>query len=582
LIPKLVYRDNEMISLCLGGVFLHIAMKNWVKLIVLTVLLTLVVTACENESNTLNNNDESVEQNEYSNDYDEIGLSKYEPSIELSFVRETSDELEGLINLLPGESLEDNRWSRIYEQVLGISINYDWKAKGDLYKQKLSFSVSSGQIPDVIKVSSEQLRILSNAGLIQDLTEVYNKYATPLTKDILEQEGRSTFDAATIDGKLMAIPDTNSSIEGAMYIWLRTDWMEQLRLQPPQTINDVLEISRAFTEMDPDQNGQDDTFGLAITNYLWDPVMSIKGFMAGFEAYPELWIVDDSNNLVFGGIQPEVKESLLALQQMYKNGQLDPEFSFKNGGKVKQQIADGKVGMMYGEQWGSFVVQSSKTLASDADWKAYPIVSLTGNPPKVPLKLRTYQYFAVSKDLEQPEAIIKLINLHLEKNWGETAEYNTFYSSSYPVWQLSPVTPYPAQKNLEAYRQLDEARETGNWNLLNAEAQSIQKLIEQFQAGGTDKSHGWGWDKTYGVNGAFSILDQYEANDQLLYEAFTGAPTETMIERISILHDLQHESYINIILGNSINEFDQFVETWYELGGAEITKEANEWYHQNK
>ncbi|HIW31409.1 MAG TPA: extracellular solute-binding protein [Candidatus Paenibacillus intestinavium] len=555
---------------------------KWVKLIVLTILLILIVIACEHDSTKININDEPLEQNWYNNVYDEIGLSKYDPPIKLSFVRETGDALEDLINLLPGETLEDNRWSRIYEQVLGISIHYDWTAKGEVYKQKLSFSVSSGQIPDVIKVSAEQLRILSNEGLIHDLTDVYNNYATPLTKNILEQEGKSTFDAATIDGKLMAIPDTNASIEGAMYIWLRTDWMEQLQLQPPQTINDVLEISRAFTVMDPDQNGQDDTFGLAITNYLWDAIMSIKGFMAGYEAYPELWVVDDSDNLVFGGIQPEVKESLLALQQMYKSGELDPEFSFKNGDKVKQQIESGKIGMMYGEQWGSFVVQSSQNLDGDADWKAYPIVSLSGNLPKVPLKLRTYQYFAVRKDLEQPEAIVKLINLHLEKNWGKTAEYKEFYSSSYPVWQLSPVTPYPAQKNLEAYRQLAEARQTGDWTGLDAEAQSIQKLIEQYYAGGTDKDHGWGWDKTYGVNGAFSILDQYEANDQLLYEAFTGAPTETMIERISILHDLQHETYINIILGNSIDEFDKFVETWQELGGAQITMEANDWYQQNK
>lgn len=561
---------------------MHIFLLKWVKLIVLTLLLMLLVIGCKNENSTNSINDEPFEQTEYSNLYDEIGLSKYDPPIEISFVRETSDALEDLLNLLPGETLEDNRWSRIYEQVLGITINYDWKAKGDLYKQKLSFSVSSGQLPDVIKVSSEQLRILSNAGLIQDLTEAYNNYATPLTKNILEQEGSTTFDAAKIDGKLMAIPDTNSSIEGAMYIWLRTDWMEALRLQPPQTMNDILEISRAFTEMDPDQNGQDDTFGLAITNYLWDPIMSIKGFMAGYEAFPEIWIVDDSNNLVFGGIQPEVKASLLALQQLYKSGQLDPEFSFKNGEKVKQQIANGTVGMMYGEQWGSFVAQSSQVLDSDADWKAYPIVSLTGNPAKIPLRLRTYQYFAVRKDLEHPEAIVKLINLHLEKNWGETAEYTKFYSSSYPVWQLSPVTPYPAQKNLEAYRQIAKARQSGDWTGLNDEAQSIQKLIEQYYAGGTDKYHGWGWDKTYGVDGAFSILDEYEANGQLLYEAFTGAPTETMIERKTLLNDLQHETYINIILGNSIEEFDQFVETWHELGGAEITKEVNEWYQHNK
>ena len=198
------------------------------------------------------------------------------------------------------------------------------------------------------------------------------------------------------------------------------------------------------------------------------------------------------------------------------------------------------------------------------------------------MKLNTWRYFVVRKEFAQPEAIIKLINLHLEKNWGETAEFETFYSSPHPVWKLSPVTPYPAKKNFDAYRQLEKARQSGDWTGLNAEAQSIQKLIEQFYAGGENKDHGWGWDKTYGVEGALSILDQYEANNQLLYEAFTGASTETMIERNALLHDLQHEAFINIILGNSIDEFDQFVDTWLELGGAEITKEVNEWYELNK
>lgn len=514
--------------------------------------------------------------------YDEIGLTKYDPPIEVSFVREVGTDLEELLGNLPGETLLNNRWSRLYEQALGIKINYDWTADGDFYRQKLNFSIASKDIPDMIKVSSEQLRILSNAGLIQDLTNVYENYATELTTNILSQEGSGPFDAATIDGRLMAIPEITSSIEGAMYIWLRTDWLDQLDLQPPKTIADVLAISKAFTELDPDGNGVNDTYGLALTNYLWDPVMSAKGFMAAYDAFPEIWIANDSGELVFGGIQPEVKAALKALQEMYEAGQIDPEFSFKNGTITKEQITSGKVGMIYGEQWSSFLVQGSKSSDPNAEWRAYPIVSVSGEPAKVPLKFSTWQFFAVRKGFEHPEAIVKLFNLHLEKNWGATEEYNTYYSSPYPVWKLSPVAPYPAKKNLEAYLQLEEARLNGDWSILNPEAKAIQKLIDTFYAGGDNSSSGWGWDKTYGEESAFTILKQYEENDQLLYEQYTGGPTETMIEAQSILHDLQHETYINIILGNSVDDFDVFVENWKKLGGDRITKEVNAWYLQNR
>ncbi|WP_364153359.1 extracellular solute-binding protein [Paenibacillus sp. LPE1-1-1.1] len=548
---------------------------NKAKLMLTALLSVQILSACSQSDST---NNQIPDGNDHVTEYQDLGLSKYNPPIEVTFVRETSVGMENLIGLLPGQTLEDNTWSRFYEQVLGIKIKYDWIAKGDLYHQKLGVALASGDIPEVVRVNAQQLRLLSNAGLIQDLSEVYEKYATPLTKRILSQEGNGPFDAATIDGKLMGIPETGSSIEGAQYIWIRTDWLDQLGIKPPQTMDDVLAISKAFTEKDPDQNGDNDTFGLAITQYLWDPVMGITAFMAGYNAFPNIWIEDDSGKLAYGGIQPEVKEALKVLQVMYRKGQIDSEFGFKDGNKVKEQVAAGKIGMLYGQQWGSFLVQVSRDNNINAQWQAFPIVSLSGVAPKVPLSFSTNQFLAVRKDFKHPEAIVKLFNLHLEKNWGETAEYETYYISPLPIWQLSPVTPYPARKNLEAFRQLDEARRTGDTSVLKDEAKAIQKNIDTYLSGDKNKESGWGWERTYGPSGAFAILDQYEKNNQLLYESFVGAPTETMIEKQAILDNLQHETFVDIILGRPIDEFDQFVEEWHKLGGEKMTTEVNQWF----
>src|SRR5690606_40530230 len=80
-------------------------------------------------------------------------------------------------------------------------------------------------------------------------------------------------------GNLMAIPVTGSSIEEATYIWIRTDWLDNLGLEAPRTIDDLLKISKAFTTKDPDQNGEDDTYGLMLSNYLWDPIADMEGFI---------------------------------------------------------------------------------------------------------------------------------------------------------------------------------------------------------------------------------------------------------------------------------------------------------------
>lgn len=45
---------------------------------------------------------------------------------------------------------------------------------------------------------------------------------------------------------------------------------------------------------------------------------------------------------------------------------------------------------------------------------------------------------------------------------------------------------------------------------------------------------------------------------------------------------MQNEVFVKIILGESIDTFDQFVEDWKKLGGDQITQEVNEWYEQAK
>lgn len=300
--------------------------------------------------------------------------------------------------------------------------------------------------------------------------------------------------------------------------------------------------------------------------------------MAGYGAYPNLWVKDGSGKLVYGGIQPEVKTALKALQDLYRIGQLDKEFDIKDGLKVQRDVTNGKIGMTYGEQWSSFWVQGSREQNPNAQWQAFPIVSLTGDSPKVPLPFNTGQFYVVRKDYEHPEAIVKLINLHLEKNWGTTAEYKTYYSTPLPVWQLSPVTSFPARKNLDAYRQLDEARRTGEYAGLKDEAKAIQNNIANFLSGTDKQLSGWGWERTYGPSGAFAILDQYEKNNQLLYESFVGGPTSTMIEKKSVLDNLLNDTYMSIILGHPIEDFDRFVDEWRRVGGDRITAEVNQWY----
>ena len=82
----------------------------------------------------------------------------------------------------------------------------------------------------MVRVDASGLRLLRMEPDPGAWTENYEEYTTK-TKEVLTQEGFSPFQAATIEGKLMGIPQIDSSIDKASLICIRTDWLDNLGLE---------------------------------------------------------------------------------------------------------------------------------------------------------------------------------------------------------------------------------------------------------------------------------------------------------------------------------------------------------------
>lgn len=511
---------------------------------------------------------------------------KYVDGIDISFVRGIDDDLaSNILPKTPGETVESNRWLDAYKEMLGINVSYDWIVKGnetsDAFVQKLNVTLASGELPDVILVNPSQLKQLAESDMIMDMTPYYEEYGSDLLKKVYTQEGDGLLNSVTFNGKLMAIPDMVSMVETTQCLWIRQDWLDNLGLEVPKTMDDLLNVIEAFTTQDPDGNGKDDTYGLPITKELYGGAMALEGFFSAYGAYPNIWVENDEGDLVYGSVQPEVKDALAKLAELYKAGYLDKEFGIKDGGKVSENVVAGMYGIDYGQQWNPmWPLINNHNNDPDADWTAFPIVGMEGETPKVPLSFNSSRYFAVRKGYEHPEALVKMCNLHMELNWGETNDFNKYYmpveNGGVGVWKFSPVTPFPPFKNYDAFVAIDDARKNNTLDQLTGEPKVIQANIEAYENG--DEAM-WGWERIYGEEGAFSILREYLDNDQLLREKFVGAPTDTMTERLSTLRKMEVEEFIKIIMGeSSIDAFDEFVDNWYNLGGEDITNEVNEWY----
>lgn len=501
-------------------------------------------------------------------------MSKYDPPITITRVVATDDTLENnTLSKLPGETIDDNRWTRLINDELGIKIVNTWIAKGaDEFNQKFNVSIATGDIPDLIDVNATQLKQLADADLLADLTQILPDFATPLSKKIIDDGGPAALSIATVNGKLLGVPRVNANHEWVNFIWLRTDWMTAYGLQPPKTMADLENILKVFVE-----KGKPGTVGMALQKDLWGQNYAVlDGFFNGYHAYPNTWVEKDGK-MAYGSIQPEMKVALAKLADMYKAGLIDKEFAVKDSGKEAELTISGLNGAFYGAHWnGLYPLQNNRTNDPKADWRAFPIVSADDKVAMTQSVVGTSDWFAMSKNCKNPEAVMKLFNMYVKKTFDPDNQEYVKYSNppgTEGVWKLSPVVTYLAVKNLDNYRNIQEPLKNKDPGKLFGEQLAMYENCLKFLNG--DETC-WGWNKTFGKDSSWSVTDQYETEKRVLLSGYAGAPTPTMVEKKTTLDKMQNELVVKIIMGQAeVSAFDKFTTDWLALGGQAITDEIN-------
>lgn len=505
-------------------------------------------------------------------------FAPYPETVNISFSRYQGQEVKFLGN----DTIDDNLIIREYKDILNIDVKNAWTVKGtgEQYDQKMNVVIASNDLPDLMYVNAQQLKQLVEADLVQDLGPLLEKYGSPFAKDVMAQDGGNALKSATFDGKLLAIPQTGSNIDSTPILWIREDWRKKLNLPEPKTFEDFLKISEAFTKQDPDNNGKNDTFGLGVSKDLWGGLPGLEGFFNMYGAEPSIWVKGADGALAYGSIQPENKDALVKLAELYKDGQIDPEFASKDGGKIAEALTSGKLGMYFGAMWTPlYPLQDGKNNNPDMEWQAYPVPAMGNDLPKVSAAFPVTKYFAVRKGYEHPEAAIKLLNLDLERHWGSMYDPKKYFADNGSI-ELRKYSIYPeaepSRRNLTIHKQVVKAMDTGDTSTLNVEEQDKYRMITEYLAGGD--IIGWGWDRVFGRQGSFKVIDDYVNNDRVHNNEFYGAPTEAMGEKSAALSKMQLETFTKIIMGAaSVDAFDKYVSDYKKLGGDDIAKEVNDW-----
>jgi len=381
-------------------------------------VLLFVVSACG--SNSANNDNAAGEANngnagQASAPADPFG--KYEEPVTIRIGQEV-DPAD--TTLAAGDTPEDNQYTRYISEQLNIQTEIAFTASPSNFDQKVSLAIASNDLPDAMVVGPVELRQMYENGQLEDLTEAFEQYASPAIKEILEGSNKRALDAATFDGKLMALPQAEDA--GIHVMWIRKDWLDKLGLGIPQTVEELHNAAKAFVENDPDGNGSADTIAIAgpsssgkmYANFL-ESANNLYGFDAifgAFNSYPGYWVNDADGNAAYGSILPETKAALAELRALYAEGLIDKEMAVrKDSGEL---IVSGKAGIFFAPWWmGYGPLTDAVKNDPEANWQAYGL-PLDANGKFSPhLSAPASQFVVVRKGYEHPEAVIKMENLLL-------------------------------------------------------------------------------------------------------------------------------------------------------------------------
>jgi len=508
-------------------------------------------------------------------------LGKYDPPIKVTTVR----ALAPSVKFEKGDSIDNNKWYRDYESELGIKLVNNWSVPITQWDQKMNVTIASGDIPDILSVNANELKRLVDADMVEDLTAVFDKYASEKTKEIIVNDGGSGMQASTFAGKLLAVPGVTFTGTGAQMLWIRQDWLKKLNLPEPKTLDDVYAIAEAFVNQDPDGNGKKDTVGLGGLN---KDLASVMGFFESFHAYPGRWVKDDSGELIYGDVQPGLKPALQKLQEMFKAGLIDPEFAVKDQAKAYELIASNRAGMFYSGEGAVWWPLTDHYKKEKSEWKPYPLISFDNQPASTSGNVPVGSYYVVRKGFEHPEALIKLLNFAVEKQYGPEGRLEAYWyggeNKEINVSAYAAVIISDPLELINIHRGVQESVDAGQYvdNPI-ADVKHHYDLYQKWLSGtfvdSNEEGQAWSSFKWAGPGSGMNVVSDYVKNDLYLVDQYSGPSTPTMAAKKSTLDKIKQEVFTKIIMGQSdISAFDKFVEDWKKFGGDDITKEVNEWY----
>lgn len=329
-------------------------MKKKLNLVIVLMLIISMISACAGNNNNTEVAGENVEDSNQTttttNDQDQkdiegqssdevVEFSYYRPRLNLNNITDYSDAL----------------WVQELEKRMNVKINFMGPSSGDDYNQAVNILLAAGDYPDAVYMNWNNynggLRAAIDDGIVVDVSanEEYKKLM-PTWFGLLEENKQLRCAVTLDDGTSALFCHIENDLKRGAYAGyaIRKDWLDNLGLDVPTTIDELYTVLKAFKEEDANGNGDKDD-EIPMTDDSSKTLMNY--LMAAWGLRYNMPYVDPYTGKMTYWTEYKDGEAftdfLTTMKKWYDEGLIDPEFASQDGSAREAKITSDRAGFFF-------------------------------------------------------------------------------------------------------------------------------------------------------------------------------------------------------------------------------------------
>ena len=269
-----------------------------------------------------------------------------------------------ILNQNNGRDAIEARWEELHPGYDLEIIQPDHSAYYDVLQQR----IASGDLPDVVLLSSTYYADYAAAGLLWDMTDAWENSQT---KNSGRFTGDTVFEGLKIDGKLYGFAPTRGN---GCVTYVKQAWLDAVGMEAPTTYDEYIAMCKAFVE-------KFGTYAISAAGFVGNEAPFVN-YLPEFyqDAYP-YFVQQEDGTWVDGFTLDNMKAALQRIQDAVAEGLIDKETLTNKTSDARNKFYDDKFGVF--TYWAGTWATNLKTNleAKGLDGTLVALKPLEGLPP---------------------------------------------------------------------------------------------------------------------------------------------------------------------------------------------------------